>query len=81
MSNTDELAIRRTLDIYPQLIDDGRFDLVAQLFTDDATLLSRGTEAIGRAGIVAWFDERYPESARGAPGTAGVSILTTRATG
>jgi uncharacterized protein (TIGR02246 family) len=51
----DEAAILRTLTEYCFACDDGRFDALAECFTDDATLVVPGEAVQGRAAIEAWF--------------------------
>jgi ketosteroid isomerase-like protein len=51
-------AIRQTIALYCQLLDDQRYDDLAQLFTDDATLPWQGRTLRGRV-----------EIARGLPST------------
>jgi uncharacterized protein (TIGR02246 family) len=48
---SDEAAIRRLVTIYSQLLDDGRIDEWADLFTKDATFSVWGTTYEGRDGI------------------------------
>ena len=49
----DERAIQRLMARYCQLVDDGAFDELTQLWADDAELALRGETATGRVAIVA----------------------------
>jgi 3-phenylpropionate/cinnamic acid dioxygenase small subunit len=62
---TDERTIRRLLARYCHLVDDGAFDELAGLWSDDAELVLRGETAIGPAAIVARVAERQTPELRG----------------
>jgi 3-phenylpropionate/cinnamic acid dioxygenase small subunit len=49
----DERAIQRLMARYCQLVDDGAFDELPHLWTDDAELALRGETATGPVAIVA----------------------------
>ncbi len=49
----DERAIQRLMACYCQLVDDGAFDELTQLWADDAELALRGETATGPVAIVA----------------------------
>jgi ketosteroid isomerase-like protein len=69
----DETAILRTLTEYCFTCDDGRFDALADCFTEDATLVVPGEVVQGRAAIAAWFLEAQgPLRRRGKHITANV---------
>src|SRR5262249_53092748 len=54
-SMTDEEGIRRTLALYCQLCDDGRFDEWADLYTEDAVFRVMGGEHRGPEAIKAFI--------------------------
>jgi 3-phenylpropionate/cinnamic acid dioxygenase small subunit len=58
-------SIRRTLALYCQLCDDGRFDEWAQLFTDDAEFSVLGNTHVGRADVQAFIESAQPPELRG----------------
>ena len=62
---TDEEGIRRTLALYCQLCDDGRFDEWAQLYTDDAVFKVMGAVHRGPEAIKGFIAEAQPEGRRG----------------
>jgi 3-phenylpropionate/cinnamic acid dioxygenase small subunit len=62
---TAEESIRRTLALYCQLCDDGRFDEWAELYTDDAELHVMGSVYRGRADIRAFIEKGQPPERRG----------------
>lgn len=51
----DRLAIQDLISIYNRYLDDGRNDLLADLFTDDGVMLSMGQRAEGSDEIRALF--------------------------
>jgi uncharacterized protein (TIGR02246 family) len=63
--STPEEGIRRTLAQYAQLMDEGRFDDWADLFTDDARFHVMGSTQEGRAAIQKWITAAQPPEARG----------------
>jgi 3-phenylpropionate/cinnamic acid dioxygenase small subunit len=67
----DEAAILRTLTEYCFTCDDGRFDALAECFTEDATLVAPGERVEGRAAIVAWY-----VGAQGTPKQRGKHLTT-----
>ena len=62
--------IRRTLADYCQLLDDGRFDQWADLFTEDARLVLLGKVTTGRDAIRDYMMEVQPDGSRGLHMTA-----------
>lgn len=62
---SDEEGVRRTLALYCQLCDDGRFDEWADLFTDDATFSVLGQAHEGRAAVKAFIVGAQPPERRG----------------
>jgi uncharacterized protein (TIGR02246 family) len=62
---TDEEGVRRTLALYCQLCDDGRFEEWADLYTEDATFAVLGQTQAGRAAIKAWIEQAMPAEKRG----------------
>jgi len=62
---SDEEGIRRTLALYCQLCDDGRFDEWAQLYTEDAVFRVMGQVHVGPTAIKAFIAEAQPEGRRG----------------
>lgn len=62
---TDDLAIRRVLARYCHVVDDGRFDELADLFVADGTFSFGRLRAVGRDGLRAWFTEFQPPDLRG----------------
>ena len=71
----DELAIRRILASYCQLLDDGHFDALADLFTPDGSFNYGAAAASGRAAIRAWFTSSQPPGRRGKHLTLNVLIV------
>jgi 3-phenylpropionate/cinnamic acid dioxygenase small subunit len=61
----DELAIRRTLAEYCQLLDDGDLGALTELFAPDGSIAFRGTEGKGRDGLARWFESNHPSAERG----------------
>ena len=61
----DEDLIRRTLSEYSRRCDDGRFDDLGELFTEDARFEVSGTVAEGRPAIQALLMKMLPEGSRG----------------
>ncbi len=61
----DEDRIRRTLNEYSQLLDDGRFDEWADLFTEDARLELGDQATVGRPAIRAYMAEVQASGRRG----------------
>jgi len=62
---SDQEAIRRTLALYCQLCDDGRFDEWADLYTEDATFAVMGRTYEGRAAIQGFIEKGQPPERRG----------------
>jgi 3-phenylpropionate/cinnamic acid dioxygenase small subunit len=62
---SDEESVRRTLALYCQLCDDGRFDEWADLYTDDARFSVLGGHHDGRAAIRAFIEAGQPPERRG----------------
>lgn len=62
---TPEEGIRRTLALYCQLCDDGRFDEWADLYVEDAEFHVMGTTHRGRAAIKAFIEKGQPPERRG----------------
>jgi len=67
----DEAAIVSTLTDYCFACDDGRFDDLAECFTEDATFVVPGEVLEGRAAIAAWF-----VGAQGRPEQRGKHLTT-----
>ena len=65
VGRTDEEAIRRTLALYCQLCDDGRFEEWGELYTDDATFTVMGRTHRGRAAVRAFIEKGQPPERRG----------------
>ena|SRR5438270_632635 len=61
----DEDGIRRTLALYCQYCDDGRFDEFAELFAKDAVYRVMGQTHEGREQIKAFMTEAQPPERRG----------------
>lgn len=61
----DERAIRRLMARYCHTVDDGAFEEVAVLWTDDAELALRGQTAIGPAAIAKVLAGRQTPELRG----------------
>jgi hypothetical protein len=70
----DDLAIRRVLASYCQLLDDGRFDALSELFTPDGSFGYAGAAVTGRAAIEEWFTSSQPPGRRGKHLTINVLI-------
>ena len=62
---TDEEGIRRTLALYCQLCDDGRFDEWAQLYSEDAEFKVMGEVYQGPEAIKGFIAQAQPEGRRG----------------
>lgn len=62
---TDEEGIRRTLALYCQLCDDGRFDEWAQLYAEDAVFKVMGDVYQGPEAIKGFIAQAQPEGRRG----------------
>src|SRR5215831_18763366 len=61
----DERAIRRLMTRYCHLVDDGAFEELTALWTDDAELALRGETTTGPAAIVAVIAGRQTPELRG----------------
>lgn len=61
----DGEGVRRTLALYCQLCDDGRFDEWSTLYTDDARFLVMGQAHEGPAAIKAFIEGAQPPEKRG----------------
>ena len=61
----DEYAIRQLLARYCQLCDEGRFEEMSKLFTDDVITDAMGTVCTGRDGIIEMMERVYPPEMRG----------------
>lgn len=61
----DELAIRRLLAEYCHLTDDGRFEALVELFTEDGAFWFGDLGGVGRDTVRAWFEENQPARLRG----------------
>ena len=70
----DERAIRRLITRYCHLVDDGAFERLTPLGTDDAELALRGETATGPAAIVTKIAERQTPELRGIHVSATVII-------
>jgi 3-phenylpropionate/cinnamic acid dioxygenase small subunit len=70
----DERAIRRLMTRYCHLVDDGAFEDIPALWTNDAELLLRGETATGPAAIVARIAGRQTPELRGLHVSANVLI-------
>ncbi|HEY2814676.1 MAG TPA: nuclear transport factor 2 family protein [Acidimicrobiales bacterium] len=62
---SDEQGVRRTLALYCQLCDDGRFDEWAELFTEGARFTVMGGTHAGRDNVKAWIEAAQPPERRG----------------
>ncbi|HYZ98791.1 MAG TPA: nuclear transport factor 2 family protein [Acidimicrobiales bacterium] len=65
MPDSDADAIRRTLALYCQLCDDGRFDDWIDLFTKDARFHVMGRTVSGRTEILAFMEAAQGPDQRG----------------
>lgn len=75
-----ESAVRRILAAYCQACDDGRFDDLAQLFSDDIELVVRGSVvARGRTSARDWVAAAQPPERRGLHVTSNAVIAVTDA--
>lgn len=72
--SADEHQIGRVLAQYCHRCDDGAFDDLLDLFTDDATFGFGGDEVAGRAALLAWFSEMQSPDKRGTHLTGNVVI-------
>ena len=70
----DESQIQRVLGSYCQLCDDGRFDVWADLFTEDGRLVFPGREAEGRDAIRSLMETVQSSGSRGKHMTANTLI-------
>ena len=70
----DERAIRRLMTHYCHLVDDGEFEQLLALWTDDAELALRGETSTGPAAIVAVIAGRQTPELRGLHVSANVII-------
>ena len=70
----DERAIRRLMTRYCHLVDDGEFEELAALWTDDAELALRGETETGPAAIIAKIASRQTPELRGIHVSANVII-------
>ena len=70
----DERAIRQLMTRYCHLVDDGEFEELAALWTDDAELALRGETETGPAAIVAKIASRQTPELRGLHVSANVII-------
>jgi uncharacterized protein (TIGR02246 family) len=61
----DEDRIRRTLAEYSHRVDDGRFDQLEELFTEDARFLVLGSVHQGRAAIRSYLESVQGDGSRG----------------
>jgi hypothetical protein len=61
----DQDLIARTLALYCQFCDDGRFDEWGELFVEDARFTVLGQTHQGRANIQAWIEKAQPPEQRG----------------
>lgn len=61
----DGEGVRRTLALYCQLCDDGRFDEWGALYTEDARFLVLGQVHEGPAAIQAFIEQAQPPERRG----------------
>jgi 3-phenylpropionate/cinnamic acid dioxygenase small subunit len=79
----DEFLIRQTLARFCLLLDDGRFDDLVAWFTDDATLVVRGSAIVGKDAIRDWFTASNPPHKRGKHLTTNivVEVVADRAGG
>jgi hypothetical protein len=71
----DDLAIRPLLASYCQLLDDGHFGALAELFTPDGSFSYAGTAVSGRDAIRDWFTSSQPPGRRGKHLTLNVVIV------
>ncbi len=60
----DRLAIEALVTEYAWLLDHRRWDDVAGLCTDDAVLLIRGREIVGKQGLADWAEYRAQKKSR-----------------
>jgi uncharacterized protein (TIGR02246 family) len=65
MGTPPEEEIRATMARYAMLLDDGRFEEWADLFTEDAQFHVMGQTQHGRADIQAWITQAQPPKRRG----------------
>ncbi len=62
---SDEEGVRRTLALYCQLCDDGRFDEWADLYTENATFSVLGRTHEGQAAIKGFIEKAQGPEQRG----------------
>jgi hypothetical protein len=65
VSAPQEEDIRATIVRYAMLVDDGRFDEWAELFTPEARFHVMGATTVGREAIQAFITEALPPERRG----------------
>ena len=70
----DERAIMRLLAEYCHLVDDARYDDLAELFTVDGHFSFGRLTATGRPDLRAWFERNQPPELRGKHLTANTVI-------
>ena len=68
------LVVGQVLARYCHLIDDGRFDELVELFTDDGSFAFGDLSATGRTELRAWFEEMQPPDQRGKHLTTNVIV-------
>jgi len=61
----DDLALRRLIAEYCQLIDDGEFTRLAELFTPDGCFAFEAEAPTGHEALARWFEQRQPVHRRG----------------
>lgn len=66
MSIEDALAIQRVLATYCQLMDDGRFERLAnEVFAEEGAFVDRGEASVGPRAIKERLDDIHPPPRRG----------------
>ena len=55
-----DLAVRRLVARYAQLVDDRDLHAVAELFTENGKVIFGGDQHEGRAAITAWLKKQKP---------------------
>ena len=70
----DERVIRRLMARYCHLVDDGAFEELPALWTDDAELALRGETSIGPAAIIAVIAGRQTPELRGLHVSANIIV-------
>lgn len=58
LSDKDRFAITALVHEYAAILDEHRWHEIADLCTDDAVMIIRGSEIHGRTGLVAWAERR-----------------------